>query len=361
MHRTALVWLVALGVLGGGCTTGPAVPAPSPPVSPTAPSGPAPNPPASASATPTPAPEEPFADLDQLVLTEPGSFGPGWSELFALPYGDAPEQLGTSLGGEDLQWGPSYGTQIPDGSWWFLDTAHRRLAHYSETGSYLGEIRIPERYLAGGEYVQYAAPIALSDGTVVLQSTTIDDPAMLLLAPDGGLARVELPSFFAVKGTDGSHLYGFSEQGDPVQVDPRQGTITDVDAFAGQAIAGYNLSVTRGRLGLTLPEVTLDLPVKAAGRETSTVYLNLEAAAGADGVLNLLVSGMIEDEPGEITDVTGFVRINPAGRGLIESVPLLTSPSDPGDGLRLGVRLGDSRPWLMVIDSDAVRVYRRTG
>lgn len=357
MRPVAILLLVALG-LSVGCATGPGASptSPSPSVPPSI--SVLPSPPSSV--TPTPTPEEPFADLDELVLTEPGSFGPGWSELFALPYGDAPEQLGTSLGGEDLQWGPSYGTQLPDGTWWFLDTAHFRLAHYSETGGYLGEVRIPERYLAGGEYVQYATPVALGDGTVVLQCTTIDDPAMLLLTPDGGLARVPLPGFVAVKGTDGSRLYGFDEQGDPVRVDPRAGTVTAVDAFAGQAIAGYHVSVTRGRLELTLPQVTLDLPVKAAGRETSTVYLSLEAAPGADGVLNLLVGGMIEDEPGEISDVTGFVRINPEGRGLVESIPLLTSPSDPGDGLRLGVRLGDSRPWLMVIDSDALRVYRRT-
>lgn len=357
MRPIAIQLLVMLG-LGVSCTIGPSTPPASSPATSVPPSvTPTSNPPSSATSTP----EEPFADLGELVLTEPGSFGSGWSELFALPYGDAPEQLGTSLGGEDLQWGPSYGTQIPDGTWWFLDTAHRRLAHYSGTGSYLGEVRIPERYLAGGEYVQYAAPIALNDGTVVLQSTTIDDPAMLLLAPDGELARLDLPSFFAVKGTDGGYLYGFTEQGDPVRVDPWEGTVAKVEVFAGQAIPGYNLSVVGGRLELTLPEVTLDLPVKAAGRETSTVYLNLEAAAGADGVLNLLVSGLIEDEPGEITDVTGFVRINPAGRGLVESIPLLTSPSDPGDGLRLGVRLGDSRPWLMMIGSDAVRVYQRTG
>ena len=44
---------------------------------------------------------------------------------------------------------------------------------------------------------------------------------------------------------------------------------------------------------------------------------------GTDGVLTLLVSGIAEV------------------------------------GAHLGIRLGDDRPWLMAIDDDAVRVYRR--
>ncbi len=351
--------LLMLSVIVAGCATATApTPAPTPPPPPAPASVPASSPPAS---MPAPTPEEPFAALDEIVLSEPSALGSSWSELFALPYGDAPEQLGTSLGGdgEGLQWGPSYGTQLPDGTWWFLDTAHVRLAHYSETGDYLGETRIPKRYLAGGEYVQYATPLALSDGTVVLQSTTPDDSAMLLLAPQGDLSRVELPGYVGVKGTDGTQLYGFAEDGTAVRVDPLTGTLTPVDSFVGQSGRPYSLSVAQGRVELTRPEFALDLPVTAAGRESSTVHLSLEATDGADGVISLLIAGMIEDSPGEITDLAGFVRIDATGRGLVESVRPLTTPSDPADGLRLGVRFGDSRPWLMVIDSDAVRVYRR--
>lgn len=353
MRRIA--YLLVLSVIISGCTTGPTTdPSPTPP--PTSASAPAGSPPAT-----TPTPEEPFIELDEIVLSEPSALGPSWSELFALPYGDAPEQLGTSLGGdgEGIQWGPSYGTQLPDGTWWFLDTAHVRLAHYSETGDYLGETPIPEQYLAGGEYVQYATPLALSDGTVVLQSTTPDDPALLLLSPQGGLSRVGLPEYVGVKGTDGTHLYGFAEDGSTVRIDPQTGALTAVDAFTGQSGQEFALSAAPGRIELTRSGTTLDLPVTATGHESATVYLSLEATDGADGVLNLLITGVIEDSPGEATDLAGFVRINATGRGLVESVRPLTSESDPADGLRLGVRLGDSQPWLMVIDPDAVRVYRR--
>lgn len=361
MRRVTIAWLT-LSLAAVGCTTEPTHTASSSPP-PASASVPASSPPATTPAptpTRTPTPEEQFTALDEIVLSEPSALGASWSELFALPYGDAPEQLGTSPGGEGLEWGPSYGTQVPDGSWWFLDTAHVRLAHYSETGGYLGEVPIPEQYLAGGEYVQWVTPLALGDGTVVLQSTSPDQPGMLLLTPEGSFSQVSLPRFVGVKVTDGTTLYGFDQEAGIVGVDPRNGTLTPTDAFAGQAITGFTLTVSPGHIELIRPGVGLGLPVTMAGRESSTVHLSLEAADGADGVLNLLVSGIVEDSPGELVDAVGFVRVDAAGRGIVEAVGPLSSPADPADGLRLGVRLGDHRPWLMVIDTDAVRVYRRS-
>ena len=62
--------------------------------------------------------------------------------MLFIPYGDGEEELGTALGGDmgGLDLGPEYGAQAPDGSWWILDAAKRRLAHYSETGEYLGAV-----------------------------------------------------------------------------------------------------------------------------------------------------------------------------------------------------------------------------
>lgn len=58
-----------------------------------------------------------------------------WEERFFIPYGETPDTLGTYLGGdgEGIQIGPDFGAQAPDGSWWFLDTAKLRLAHFSES------------------------------------------------------------------------------------------------------------------------------------------------------------------------------------------------------------------------------------
>lgn len=358
MRRIIVTGLMLL--LATGCT-----PAAAPIV--TDPPAPSPVSPGPATSLPVPsitpsANDEQFTTLDAIELSEPTALPAAWSEVFTLPYGDAPERLGTSLGGdgEGLQWGPSYGTAVPDGTWWFLDTAHRRLAHYSDTGDYLGETLIPQQHLAQGEYVQYAVPLALADGTVVLQSSTPDDPGMLLMSPTGEFTRVVLPGFVAVKGTDGSSLYGFGEDGGPAQIDPRTGTITAVDAFTDQNVDDYALAVGPGRVTITRPGFSLDLPVTMAGNPAAVVHPSIEAAVGTDDVLNLLVVGLVEETPGEIVELAGFVRINADGLGLSEPVRPLTSPSDPADGLRLGVRLSDRLPWLMAIDTDAVRVYRRS-
>lgn len=157
----------------------------------------------------------------------------------------------------------------------------------------------------------------------------------------------------------GTRLYGFDESGRPVRVDPRTRRTTAVDAFAGQSVARYRLTAAPGRLAVARGGITVDLRVTASGRPTSVVHPQVETATGADGVLNLLVTGMIEDAVGDVSEVAGFVRIDAAGRGLVEGVRPVSSDSDPADGARIGVRLGDSRPWLMVIGADAVRVYRR--
>lgn len=359
MRQAIMIGLTLL--LAAGCTPAATPLATDSPVPSTVSPGPATSVPVP-SVTPT-AVEEPFAALDAIELSEPSSLPDTWKEVFALPYGDAPEQLGTSLGGdgEGLQWGPSYGTQVPDGSWWFLDTAHARLAHYSDAGDYLGEAPIPAQHLAQGEYVQYAAPLALGDGTVVLQGSSPDDPAMLLLSPTGSFTKVKLPGFVGVKGTDGSSLYGFSEAGSTVRIAPQTGAVAEVDSLTDQNGDSYTLAVAPGRLMITLPGFTLDLPVTMTGNPAATVHPSVEAVIGTDGVLNLLVVGFVEETPGEVVELAGFLRINAEGLGLVESVRPLSSASDPADGLRLGVRLNDRSPWLMVVDTDALRVYRRVG
>lgn len=301
--------------------------------------------------------------LTEIVLSPPiSAFGPEWSEVFAVGYGDAPELLGTSLGGDGkgIHWGPSYGTQLPDGTWWFVDTGKLRLAHYSETGAYLGDLRLREEYLAQGQYLQWARPLALRDGTVVLQSTTPDNPEMLLLAPDGTLSRTPLDEWLSVHTTDGTYLYGFSDGGLMVRIDPRTGTSIPVLVLSAITEEDLRISLEPGLLSVTLGTHAVQLPVSAAGADGAEVHLGIEAAVGTDGVANILLSGLIEKTPGEVEDVLGLLRLRHDGRATIDDLPALTSSADPADGLRLGVRWGDHRPWLMLIGEDAVRVFRRT-
>ncbi len=43
-----------------------------------------------------------FTAGESVLLPAPGELGPGWEELFALPYGDGEDQLGTSPGRPSL-------------------------------------------------------------------------------------------------------------------------------------------------------------------------------------------------------------------------------------------------------------------
>ena len=58
--------------------------------------------------------------------------------------------------------------------------------------------------------------------------------------------------------------------------------------------------------------------------------------------------------------VTGLFSVDPAGAlSPVARVRNPTSGSDPADGHHLGLRHGGNRPWLMFIDTDALRVYRK--
>ncbi|HEX6221316.1 MAG TPA: hypothetical protein VF115_09495, partial [Acidimicrobiia bacterium] len=106
-----------------------------------------------------------------LLLPSASEFGPDWSEVLVIRYGDDEEELGTAPGGDmgSLDLGPEYGAQAPDGSWWILDAAKRRLAHYSETGEYLEAIAMKPEHLTQGQYFQFQLPHILADGTLVAQ------------------------------------------------------------------------------------------------------------------------------------------------------------------------------------------------
>ncbi|AQP43587.1 hypothetical protein [Tessaracoccus flavus] len=297
-----------------------------------------------------------FTAGEPVALTAPSEMT-GWGETLALPYGEFPGQVGVSPGGDGLEWGPSYGTQLPDGTWWILDTAHLRLAHYAEDGRYLDDALIPEEHLALGSYVQYQSPQALADGSVVLQSTTIDNPGLLRFSADAGFTRLDLPVHVGVRATDGRRLFGFNEAGAQVRVDPLNGDVAPVETFAGQAGAPYRLDVQPGLLHVQRGDLKLRIPLQSADEPAATVHPAVEAVTGSDGVLHILVTGIIEHADGEASDVSGLLSIDEEGRGTVQSVRPLTSSADPGDGAHLGIRLGNDRPWLMTVDDDALRVY----
>lgn len=326
-----------------------------PAVRPSAPPSPSPT-----IALPTTPPATPPTFVDEIVLDAPTSIGPGWSLLFALAYGDAPEQLGTSPGGEGVMWGPAYGTQLPDGTWWFLDAAHLRLARYSETGQYLSDLVLPPEFLTDEQYFQWATPFALADGTLVLTSTSLTGASLLLVSPAGSLNRVPMATWVGPHFSDGTSLFGFTPEQELVRINPRTGRLTPVRSFTGQSGDTFELTVTDNSLQVVRGATTRNVPVLAADAPQASTHPWVQAGMGADGVLSVLVVGTVEETIGDARTVAGFVTIDHRARvSAVEPVPTPFSDSDPGGGPHVGVRYGDSRPWLMFVDTDALRVYRR--
>ena len=97
-------------------------------------------------------------DVDELVTQVVAAVMPdAWQERFVIGYGPGNELLGTSPGGDSG----------PDGTWWFLDAAKARLAHFDASGRYLDQVRIPRTMLVQGVYCQWQLPHVLADGTLL--------------------------------------------------------------------------------------------------------------------------------------------------------------------------------------------------
>lgn len=294
-----------------------------------------------------------------ISLKHPTSLSSAWTRRARIDYGTATAQLGTSPGGDGVTWGPDYGVQVPDKSWWYADAAKLRLAHYSEAGAYRGQVTLPKKYLTSGIYFQWNNPIALANGSVVLSSTS-SSPGLLVLSKSQKLKRVSLTRYVHATVTDGVFLYGFDENNHKVRVNPKTGAIKGVSSFTGQGGRSFTISIATGRIVVKRPGVNLRLKVVDPAHPTVAVHPAVEAVMGADGNLWILATGIVETSPGNAHDVSGLFSVSVAGVvSPVYKLRTLTSDSDPGDGQHLGMRLGDSKPTLMFIDNDAVRVYQK--
>ncbi len=287
-----------------------------------------------------------------------------WVEAFFIPYGDTPDTLGTHLGGdgEGILFGPEYGAQAPDGSWWFLDVANFRIAHFSDAGEYLDEVIVPESLLVNGIYFQYAFPTVLADGTV-LASRLGESGTVFLRIKDGEIDSFSVPFEMTPRADDGEILYGFSFDEDSalIAVDPVAETAEKVEWMVGRD--GRRFTVAAGAGGLTIhlpdasPAATIDLEFEAA-EIGGPVYVMVEVVTGADGTIHLFLLGFPERD--ERVQLAGYTTISPDGQ--VSSMEPTINPfsiSDPGTPTRLGVRPGTSDVTFMYIGGDGVRVYVR--
>lgn len=287
-----------------------------------------------------------------------------WPETFFIPYGETEDTLGTSPGGEGgtVQWGPEYGAQHPDGTWWFLDTARLRLAHFSESGQYLGQVPVPESLLVNGVYFQYQIPRILDDGTL-LASRSAGSSTEFLRLRDDVIDRMSVPAELVPRVDDGALLYGFGfgEDSIPMVVDPSRGTSEPTEWFYTRAGNRFWVETGTSELFIRLPDanpaVELQLPIEA-GELGGKVYFSVEVATGEDGTIHLFLIGLGERD--ESLQLAGYLTVDPDGAvSALEAMRDPFSPSDPGSPSRLGIRPTTSQPWIMFIDTDGVRVFHR--
>lgn len=296
------------------------------------------------------------ADGTLVVPAASATLPPSWHEAFRVGYGKKRSQLGTSRGGDSgtLRLGPEYGAPAPDGSWWFLDAAKKRLAHYSPAGRYLGQARIPQRLLVGGRYFQWQLPFVMADGTLVasrqdpagshllrLRGTVVDE-----IAVDG---RGFYPAY-----SDGKRLYGFAG-GRLVKVNPATGGSKPVAAMRTPSGSRFNVAVGK-RLTVALASGQVSLALRTASG--ARAHVGLQLRAGTDDTLHLYLLGAGEDD--ESVQLAGATQVSPDGVvAPVEALPDPFTEADPGSPAQLAMAAGSSTPQLVHVLPDGVHVYQR--
>ena len=318
------------------------------------------------------------ADQTVTVLLSPFSeMGPEWTEQI-FPYGEGEEFLGTSPGGDGLMLGPEYGTQTPDGSWWFLDAASLRIAHFAADGSYLDQVVMPEDLLVDGLYFQYQMPQGLDDGSITAGGFPSEDTMSLLRIADGQATGATFEGAVPLVTTDGALLYGLGNDGAPHALDPSQPVLDPVDWLRARDGSPFMVTVNGDEIVLELPDAGLTRRLQMRYSEDPEVVAHgaIEVETGADGTIFLVVYGIPESD--ETLGIGGFVSVSPDGQvGQMEPIgrpvqPVrprkpITSGSDPGhvDALdhgglgRRGARLHQGRLATAGITPDLVHRFRQ--
>jgi len=314
-------------------------------------------PPVSTSAPETTTSTVPAHETTEALVGPFSEMGPGWSELF-FPYGETEEYLGISPGGEGLLIGPEYGTQTGDGRWWFLDTANRRIARYSEEGLYLSELPIPEAVLVNGGFT-YQLPQALDVGSITasrLRNGGMD----ILTATEDRLIETRLGVEVPWVTTDGLFLFGTSADGAIFRLANWEASVTQVGWISSRDRGRYRVTVDRDELHIELPDagVTRTIQMRLEEQPEVVVHFGVQVETGVDGTLFILVFGAPLTDPN--LGVGGLLTVASDGTvGRMQPIVDLFSSADPGSPAHLGVRPGTSTPWVMVIGETGVHIHVR--
>jgi hypothetical protein len=303
---------------------------------------------------------EPDPGVDELVVPAAAASLPAtWHERFVVPYGAGQALLGTSPGGDSgtLDLGPEYGAPSGDGTWWFLDAAKRRLAHYDADGRYLDAVPIPTSLLVGGVYFQWQLPHVMGDGTLVTVRHT-PDRSYLLRLRDGVLDEIPVNGSFSPTYANDLFLYGFDDDGGQVVVDPDDGEMVSSSTFTTAARTPFQLTLKRRGLRIEMPQSDVDEVLPLTTSSGAKAHVGLQVRAGADDVLHLFLIGIGDDD--ESAQLVGYTSVSPDGTvHEVEALPDPFSESDPGSPAQLAMAPGSSTPMLVYVLEDGVHVYER--
>lgn len=297
-----------------------------------------------------------------MLLAPFSEMGPGWVEQ-VFSYGETEDTLGTSPGGDNLMLGPEYGTQTPDGTWWFLDAANLRVAHFDADGAYLDQVVLPDDLLVDGQFFQFQMPHGLDDGSVVAAGFRSEDAMALMRVADGVASQTLFAGAIPLQTTDGELLYGFSVEDQlPRALDPGDLVPEVVDFFGARDGSRYMVRVVEDQVLVDLPDagVARILQMRFSEDPEVAVRGGIEVDTGTDGTVFILIYGAPESD--ESLGVGGFVTVSPGGE--VSEVEPIVDPfslSDPGSPSHLGVTPGTSTPWIMVVGEDGVHVHTRSG
>jgi hypothetical protein len=313
--------------------------------------------------TPSPTASGPTDDRDldatRLVVPPAAPALPAtWQERFVIGYGPGRALLGTAPGGDSgtLDIGPEYGAPGPDGSWWFLDAAKARIAHYDSAGQFLDQVRVSKKLLIGGLYFQWQLPHVLADGTLVAARQGPEGTWLLRLR-GGVLDEIPVDGSFGPTYDDGVLLYGFSRRGKPVVVDPVDGSMTPTSSYRTPSGTPFSIAVG-GRLRLDLPAGGISKALPMVTASGAAAQVGVQVRAGADDTLHLFLIGSGEDD--ESVQLVGATLVSPTGQvAQVEALPDPLNESDPGSPAQLVMAPGSSTPLLVYVLPDGVHVYER--
>lgn len=317
--------------------------------------------PATTTTSPVPTTTTTTVPTGELVLPAATEAMPDtWREVFFIPYGETPDTLGTSLGGdgEGIFWGPEYGAQAPDGSWWFLDTAKFRLAHFSPTGEYLEEVVVPTEMLVNGQYFQWSFPRVMADGTVL--AARITGGTHYIRYRDGVLDGFEVPVAAVPRADDGEIIYAMDfETSGLWAVDPTTESADPIDFMRGRDGSRYTVTVSPGTIHIDFPDTATNAMFEFTADEVGgPAYLSIEVMTDEEGTLHFFILGLPEAD--ESLQLAGYAAVSASGELLVLE-PMMNpfTTSDPGTPARLGVTPGTTSPTFIHIGTDGVRVYTK--